>query len=265
MSLCIFVKGGGDLGTGVAWRLHRCGFNVLVTEIEQPSVIRRKVAFASAVYEQSVHVENVEARLIGSLDGLAACWSGHKAVAVMVDPDAKIIDQISPDVLVDAIIAKRNLGTRIKDAPVVIALGPGFLGGSDCHAVIETNRGHNLGRVIWKGSAEANTGIPGTIGGANAQRILLAPKGGIFHALQEIGNSVRAGEIIALVDQEPVQARVSGVVRGLLHEGLPVTPGMKIGDVDPRGIQSYCYSISDKALAVAGGVLEAVLTLTNKC
>ncbi len=264
MVMRVVVKGGGDLGTGVAWRLHRCGFHVLVTEVAQPTAIRRTVAFASAIFDGQATIEGEPARLIAHANQAQACWAAHQ-VAVMVDPQAQVIHEIKPDVVIDAILAKQNLGTHLQDARAVVALGPGFVVGVDCHAVVETNRGHNLGRVLWQGSAEPNTGIPGTISGENARRILTAPASGIFREKCHIGDLVKAGEVIALIGEEPVISRLDGVVRGLLHDGLPVQTGMKIGDVDPRGIVSHCFTISDKSLAIAGGVLEAMLRLTSAC
>jgi len=256
----VVVKGGGDLGTGVAWRLHRCGFRVLVTETERPTVIRRAVAFASAVYEGAVTVDGVTARLVEDDAGLVAAWEAGE-VGVLVDPEAAVIGRLRPDALVDAILAKRNLGTRITDAPVVVALGPGFNAGVDCHAVVETNRGHDLGRVILAGSAEPNTGVPGSVGGESARRVLRAPVEGVFRAARAIGDMIKAGDVAAYVDDAPLRSQLDGVVRGLLHDGLRVHTGMKVGDVDPRGVVSHCFSISDKALAIGGGVVEAILYL----
>jgi xanthine dehydrogenase accessory factor len=264
MTLRVVVKGGGDLGTGVAWRLHRCGFNVLITDVAQPTAIRRTVAFASAIFDGQVTVEGEMGRLIALPSQAQDCWKSRQ-VAVIVDPQAAVVREIKPDVVIDAILAKQNLGTRLDDAPAVIALGPGFIVGADCHAVVETNRGHNLGRVLWQGSAEPNTGIPGTVSGENARRILVSPVPGIFREQHHIGDLVRVGDVIAFIGDEPVHSRLDGVVRGLLHEGLFVPAGMKVGDVDPRGIVSNCFTISDKSLAIAGGVLEAVLRLTSAC
>jgi xanthine dehydrogenase accessory factor len=254
------IKGGGDLGTGVAWRLHRCGFRVLVTETAQPTVIRRAVAFASAVYEGAVTVDEVTAQLVEDDGGITTVWEAGE-VPVMVDPEATAIQRLQPDAVVDAILAKRNLGTRIIDAAIVVALGPGFTAGEDCHAVVETNRGHNLGRVILEGSAEPNTGVPGTIGGEGARRVLRAPAEGVFRAERAIGDLVQAGEAVAYVDDAPVRPQLDGVVRGILQDGLRVSTGAKVGDVDPRGVVAHCFSISDKALAIGGGVVEAILYL----
>lgn len=262
-SLRVVVKGGGDLGAGVAWRLHRCGFRVLVTETAQPTVIRRAVSFASAVYEGVVTVDGVTARLAADDAGITAVWAAGE-VGVLVDPEGTVIRRLRPDAVVDAILAKRNIGTRITDAPVVVALGPGFTAGVDCHAVVETNRGHNLGRVILEGSAEPNTGVPGSVGGESARRLLRAPAEGVFRAVRAIGDLVQAGDVVARVDDAPVRSQLDGVVRGLLHDGLRVSTGIKVGDVDPRGVVSHCFSISDKALAIGGGVVEAILFLRRR-
>lgn len=262
-TFCVVVKGGGDLGTGVAWRLHRCGFRVLVTETARPTVIRRAVAFASAVYEGAVVVDGVTARLVEDDAGIAAAWTAGE-IPVLVDPEGAVVQRLQPDVVVDAILAKRNLGARITDAPVVVALGPGFTAGVDCHAVVETNRGHDLGRVLLEGSAEPNTGVPGPVGGESARRVLRAPAEGVFRAACAIGDHIQTGEAAAYVNDAPVRSRLDGVVRGLLHDGLPAHSGMKVGDVDPRGVAAHCFTISDKALALGGGVVEAILYLRRK-
>ena len=262
-SFSVVVKSGGDLGTGVAWRLHRCGFRVIVTEIARPTAIRRAVAFASAVYEETFVVDGVTARLAAGDAEIAACWSAGE-VPVLVDPQAAVIERVRPLTVVDAIVAKRNSGTRITDAPIVVAVGPGFTAGVDCHAVVESNRGHHLGRVLLDSSAESNTGIPGTVGGENTRRVLHAPVSGILHPLCRIGDLVHAGDLVARIDDTPLHSQLDGVVRGLLHTGLYVRSGFKVGDVDPRGIASHCFTISDKALAIGGGVVEAILYLLQK-
>lgn len=259
----VVVRGGGDLATGVIYRLHRAGMQVLVTELPQPTVIRRAVAFASAVLEGEMEIEGIVGRHVDSLeDALNVLETA--AVPVVVDPGGAIIAQWHPDVVVDAILAKRNLGTRIDDAPIVVALGPGFEAGVDAHAVIETNRGHYLGRVILKGRAAPDTGIPGQVRGYTQERVLRAPRPGLLKGHKTIGDSVTAGEPVAQVDGEWVVAGIDGVLRGLLAGGLRVSKGMKVGDVDPRGIRDYCFTISDKALAIGGGVLEAVLYLRER-
>jgi xanthine dehydrogenase accessory factor len=259
----VLVRGGGDLASGVVYRLHRAGMQVMVVELPQPLVIRRSVAFASAVYEDTVEIDGIVGRQVGSLaDALAVL--DKKQVPVLVDPQGEMIAEWQPTVVVDAILAKRNLGTKISDAPIVIGLGPGFEAGVDVHAVVETKRGHYLGRVVLEGSAAPDTGIPGEVMGYTLERVLRAPKAGVLHASKEIGDAVKAGDAVALVDGSPVIAKIGGVIRGLLADGLTVTEGMKVGDVDPRGVRDHCFTISDKALAIGGGVLEAVLYLSNK-
>lgn len=259
----VLVKGAGDLGTGVAWRLHRAGFPVIITELAQPLVVRRTVAFASAVYDDSIIVENVTARRAESFDN-AKRLLAERIIPVLVDPATRAREFFKPQILIDAVMAKRNTGTHINDAPLVIALGPGFTPNVDCHAVIETNRGHNLGRVLWNRPAEANTGTPGEIGGKSGERVLRAPSDGALKPRFEIGDKVARGEIIATVNGAPVLAPFDGILRGLMHDGILVKAGMKIGDVDPRAQREHCFTISDKALAIGGGVLEAVLTWINR-
>ncbi|MFQ6058650.1 MAG: selenium-dependent molybdenum cofactor biosynthesis protein YqeB [Anaerolineae bacterium] len=255
----VVVKGGGDLATGVAHRLHRAGFRVVITELAQPRVIRRTVAFASAIYEGQVTVEGVVARQasLGEVVGLLQ----EGVIPVLIDPAAEAVKVLRPLAVVDAIMAKRNTGTRMSDAPIVVGLGPGFTAGLDVHAVVETQRGHDLGRVILKGSAAPDTGVPGAVGGVTTERVLRAPCDGTFRSQRAIGQRVEQGDVVADVDGVPVVARVGGVLRGLLADGLTVREGMKIGDVDPRGVVEHCFTISDKARAVGGGVLEAILYL----
>lgn len=261
--LVVLIKGGGEQASGVAHRLACSHLKICLTEVPNPQAVRRGVAFCEAVYDGEKEVEGVVAKLIPSPDEISKVWQEGK-LPLLVDPETKVKDILKPDVLVDAILAKKNLGTKISDAPLVIGLGPGFQSGKDVHMVIETNRGHNLGRVILQGEAEANTGIPGVIAGASAERVFRAPKAGRFSANRKIGDHVRAGDVVALVDGAPVKALVGGVVRGLLRDGIEVHKGMKAGDVDPRGIKEHCFTISDKARAIAGGVLEAILYHCNR-
>jgi xanthine dehydrogenase accessory factor len=254
------IKGGGDLATGVALRLFRSGFAVVITEIGRPTAVRRAVAFAEAVYEGRTTVEGVEG--IRAEDaGEVARFLERGAVPVVVDPGAAIRRDLAPALLVDAIIAKRNLGTHITDARAVVALGPGFTAGLDVHAVIETKRGHTLGRVITAGEALPDTGVPGEVGGYGEERVLRSPAAGVFRSVREIGDHVGLDEIIGHVGDAPVLSRVDGVLRGLLRPGLEVTAGFKVGDVDPRATREHCFLVSDKALAIAGGVLEAACAL----
>jgi len=262
-NILVVTKGGGDLATGVVHRLHRAGMPVVVTELAQPTVIRRAVALASAVYEGRAEVEGLAAQLAESDREIRAALAGGQ-VPVVIDPRGEVIARLHPLVVVDAIMAKRNTGTTIADAPIVIGLGPGFTAGVDVHAVIETNRGHNLGRVILSGSAEPHTGVPGTTAGFTVERVLRAPCEGTLTGKRRIGDAVEAGEVVASVAGEPVTANIAGVLRGLLADGLPVKAGLKVGDVDPRGAREHCFTISDKARAIGGGVLEAILYLLSR-
>lgn len=254
----VIIKGAGDLATGVAARLWRSGFPVMMTEIETPLAVRRTVSLSEAIYGGVTQVEDLVARRVeGPSEITSALDQGM--IPVMVDPAAEIVHEMKPFVLIDAIIAKKNIGTHINDAPFVIGLGPGFTAGKDVHAVIETNRGHNLGRVIWQGEAEPNTGVPGEIKGFGAKRVIRAPDQGVFRGIHRIGDRVREGDIVANIGKTPVPAPLTGILRGLLHDGVPVHMNMKSGDIDPRGIEDHCWTISDKALAIGGGVLEAIL------
>ncbi|MBI4284776.1 MAG: EF2563 family selenium-dependent molybdenum hydroxylase system protein [Chloroflexi bacterium] len=256
--LVVLIKGAGDLGSGVVHRLFRAGFKLCLTETARPQAVRRGVSFCEAVYEGEKKVEGVVARLATTPTEISRTWADGK-IPLLVDPQAAVKDFLRPDVLVDAIIAKRNLGTAITDAPLVIGLGPGFRAGVDVHAVIETNRGHNLGRVIWQGEAEPNTGIPGEIDGVTTERVLRAPTAGQLITRKDIGDYVQAGETVALVNGSPVIAQITGILRGLLRSETPVHQGMKLGDIDARAKREHCFTISDKARAIGGGVLEAIL------
>lgn len=267
----VALRGAGDLSTGVALRLYRCGFRVVLTELALPLCIRRTVAFAEASFSGSTQVEDVRCCVIQSADAAETAWAKGE-IPLLIDPDLREVRRLKPDVLVDARIMKSwREDTKIGDAPLVIGLGPGFRAGGNVDCVIETNRGHALGRVIWDGEAEPNTGVPGLIRGEGAARVLKSPADGIFAPLVEIGASVEAGEPIAEVhDPETgetlgtINASLTGIVRGVLHAGLPVQTGLKVMDIDPRGNPSHCFSASDKALSIAGGVLEAILTRFNE-
>ena len=278
----VVVRGGGDLATGTIYMLHRAGFYVLVLESARPSAIRRTVAFCEAVYEGAVTVEGVTARLVTDMDGVHAAWERGE-VAVIVDPDGDVIWNYTEDgslcpkdghsrtvpcvipvALVDAIMAKRNLGTRIDMAPFVIALGPGFTAGVDCHAVVETMRGHNLGRVYYEGSAEPDTGVPGLIAGHDKDRVIHAEAAGVVYARAKIGDVVKKGDVIGVIEAArgtfPSVATIDGVLRGVLRDKYPVTKGFKIADIDPRiEERDNCYTISDKARCIGGGVLAAIM------
>ncbi len=254
----VCVKGGGDLASGVVWRLYQCGFRVFMTEIDQPMAVRRKVAFCDAIYHGSTVVEGVEALLVHKTDEVFSLWVQGK-IPILVDPKCKTCNVIRPDVLVDAILAKKNIGTSLHDAPLVIALGPGFEAGQDAHFVVETNRGHNLGRLLALGSAEANTGVPGPVQGITTDRVLRSPAEGVWQNDMEIGDLVKKGDTVGSVAGLPVNVLIDGVIRGMIHPGITVSKGLKIGDIDPRGNKENCFTISEKALAVAGGVLEGIL------
>jgi len=262
-NLKVLIRGGGELASAVACRLSGCHFRIIMTETEKPEAVRRNVSFCEAVYDGSKTVEGKSARLINTPAEVFNCWNSGD-IALIIDPEATVKETIKPDVVIDAIIAKRNTGTVKSDAPLVIGLGIGFEAGKDVHIVIETNRGHNLGRVIVRGEAEPDTGHPGIIAGYGKERVFRAPKDGVFHALKRIGDMVKPGETVAEVDGEPVKAAIPGILRGLLRDGTPVKKGMKAGDVDPRGNREYCDTVSDKGRAVAGGVLEAILSFYNK-
>lgn len=261
--MLVLIKGAGDLATGVAHRLKRCGFDVVMTEIEEPTTVRRTVAFSQAVYDCKVEVEGVKATLVKDIQMIRENID-NGVISVIVDKDENIIEVLKPDIVVDAIVAKKNTGTSIDDAPIVIALGPGFEAGVDCDLVIETKRGHYLGRVITKGKAIPNTGVPGNIGGHTVGRIIRATSDGIINPVSEIGDYVEEGQVVAYIDKIPVYASISGIVRGMLQGGIEVFEGMKSGDIDPRCKKEHCFTISDKARSIGGGVLEGILFLKNK-
>jgi xanthine dehydrogenase accessory factor len=257
-NLVVLVKGGGEMATGVVHRLVSSHLRICMTEVPFPQAVRREVAFSEAVFDKEKEVEGIVARRVDSPDQIPMTWKEGK-VPLLIDPEANVITLLKPDVIIDATLAKKNLGIKITDAPLTIGLGPGFHAGRDVHVVIETNRGHNLGRIISSGEAEPNTGIPGAIGGYTEERVIRAPTNGIFGTMKKIGDDVRADETIGIVGHASVQARIAGVIRGLLRDGTTVWKGMKLGDVDPRGIKANCYTISDKARTISGGVLEAIL------
>ena len=262
--LAVLMRGAGEMASGVAHRLHRSHFKICMLEIPNPLAVRREVSFCEAIYEGEKEVEGIRAKFISSPQEIQSVWKESK-IPLLVDPDGKETRSfLAFDVLIDAIVAKRNLGTQIKDAPLVIGLGPGFTAGKDVHMVIETNRGQHLGKVIQSGTAEPDTGIPGEIGGFTVERVLRTMKKGIFHPHKSIGERVNKGSVVAVVDDFPVIAQISGVVRGLLRDGVVVKKGMKVGDIDPRGKKENCFTISEKARAIAGGVLEAILYQFNQ-
>ena len=259
----IIVRGGGDLATGSIYKLKKSGFPVLILEVAHPSAIRRNVAFCEAVYQGEQTVEDMTCYLAESLTQAEQFLLEGK-LTVLVDPMGESVSKLRPLAVVDAILAKKNLGTNRNMAPITVALGPGFTAGVDVDAVLETKRGHNLGRVLWSGTAAANTGIPGVIGGFGKERVIHCPAKGILRNVKHITDTVSKGEVVALVETEnglvPVEATLDGILRGLIRDGYPVDVGFKMADIDPRADEYInCFTISDKARCIAGGVLEAIL------
>ena len=263
MKNLIIVRGGGDLATGTIYKLKKSGFPVLILEVPNPSAIRRNVAFCEAVYQGTQTVEDMTCYLVESVEQ-AEQFINEGKLCVLVDPMGKSIARLKPLAVIDAILAKKNLGTNRNMAPITLALGPGFVAGEDVDAVIETKRGHNLGRVLWEGAAAPNTGIPGIIGGYGKERVIHCPAKGILRNVKKITDTVSRGEVIAVVETEdgnvPVEATLDGILRGLIRDGYPVHVGFKMADIDPRAEEyENCFTISDKARCIAGGVLEALL------
>lgn len=259
MSLNVLMRGGGDLASGVAIRLYRAGWRVLITELPQPLAVRRLVAFSQAVYTGEICIEEVRGRLAADAKQ-ALQFIDQGSIAVLVDPPAASRAVFHPDVIIDGRMTKQSPGMGIQAADMVIGLGPGFCAGEDCHAVIETIRGPSLGRVIWSGQAEPDTGIPERVGDRQAERVLRAPCDGHFKARAEICDLLEAGQVVAEVNGCPIKAPFHGLLRGLIQSGVEVQSGMKVGDIDPRLDPRLCVQASDKALAIAGGVMEAILS-----
>jgi len=267
----VIVRGGGDIATGTIYKLVRCGFPVLVLERDTPTAIRRNVAFSEAVFEGNQKVEDMECRLIDFDDEMIQTGWKPGQLSLLIDPEGKAIERLKPEVVVDAILAKKNLGTNLEMAPIVIGLGPGFTAGEDVDYVIETMRGHTLGRIIERGKAIADTGVPGNIGGYTKERVIHSPAAGLFIGESHIGDLVKQGERIAHVknsdtgEEIPVLATIDGLLRGIIHDGIAVPKGMKIADIDPRESEyKNCFTISDKANAIAGGVVEAIFRGASK-
>lgn len=263
----VVIRGAGDVATGIGHRLHRCGFKVLHLDIEKPMVIRRTVAFTQALFNGEGEVQGVKCKKVSSISEIEKAWE-NDYVAVMVDPEGEIISELKPDVVVDAIIAKKNRGTNRSMAPTTIGIGPGFVAGEDVDVVVESNRGHYLGTIILEGSAAPNTGIPGNIAGFTSERVIRAEADGIIKNVRELGDIVKQNEHIAYIGDVPVKASLDGVLRGLISDGTSVFKGLKIADVDPRGESQYVYSISEKARAIGGAVVEGILymqKIRKKC
>lgn len=261
MDNIVVVRGAGDLATGVIHKLNRCNIKVIALETSHPTAIRRTVSFCNAVFEGEMEVEGVKCKLTDNIDDMHSLL-GEGYVPLFVDQSCEILKQIKPVALVDAIIAKKNIGTKIDMAPVTIALGPGFEVGKDVDAVIETKRGHNLGRIIYEGFAEKDTGIPGNIKGYSKERVIHSPAEGIIDNISEIGDYVEKNQVIAKVNGQNIYATLDGILRGIIYDKSYVKKGLKIADIDPRKEElENCYKISDKARCIAGGVLEALLNM----
>jgi xanthine dehydrogenase accessory factor len=255
------VRGGGDVASGVVQKLHRSGFRVIILEIKQPTSIRRTVCFSEAVYAGKMVLEDISCILAENEDEIYNAWHMDQ-VPIVIDPEGDYINKLKPDIVVDSIIAKKNTGMSMNHAPITIAVGPGFTAGKDVDAVIESNRGHNLGRIIFEGEAAPNTMTPGNIDGFTWERAIYSPCKGTLRTSHKIGDLVKKGETVATVDGEEVKTKIDGILRGILRDNTYVTESFKVGDVDPRVDEiENCFTISDKARAIGGGVLEAVMIL----
>ncbi|MCF2639194.1 EF2563 family selenium-dependent molybdenum hydroxylase system protein [Fusobacterium varium] len=260
----VIVRGGGDIASGAIQKLYRSGFKVLVLETETPSAIRRKVAFCEAVYEKEIEIEGIKARLVTDDEEIQECWDSD-VLPVMIDSRGKVIERLKPLAVVDGILAKQNFGTKRSMAPITIALGPGFSAPEDVDIVIETMRGHNLGRIIEEGRASENTGVPGIIAGVGIERVIYSDYSGVITNIEKIGNVVEKGDVIAVVGDNEIYASISGVLRGIIRDGYKVKKGLKIADIDPRiSEKDNCFTISDKARNIGGAVLESILYLKKK-
>lgn len=259
----VLIRGGGDLGSGIAYRLFTIGWNVVITETEQPFVLRRSVAFANAIYESSMQVEGITAHKIQTSQQISGLLQ-KRLIPVLISPNQYIFSEFKPDVVVDARMLKKFVDYKLSNAPIIIGLGPGFIVEKNCHAVVETHRGHYLGRAIYSGQAIADTGMPGRVASISGERVIRAPADGVIQSDANLGDLFSEGEIIGYVGNEPFKAPFDGCLRGLMHNGIQVEKGLKIGDLDPRKDPEMINYISDKSLAVAGGVLEAILHLTQE-
>ncbi|MFC1846652.1 selenium-dependent molybdenum cofactor biosynthesis protein YqeB [Chloroflexota bacterium] len=261
--LVVLIRGGGEVASGIAHRLNRSHFRVCITEVANPLAVSRGTTFSEAVFYGTKIIEGETAELVSaSPEEINEVWRRGN-IAIVVDTEASVKDKIKPDVLVDATMAKRNIGTRITDAPLVIGAGTGFYAGRDVHTVVETNNSNNLGRVIFKGEAESNTGIPVAIGGLTNKRVIWASLPGIFTTEMEIGDRVDAGQIIGCIEGQPLEAPISGMLRGLLKNGVKVPKDAKLIEVDQVNDSAVCYDIRDKMRAIGGGVLEAIMLEYN--
>lgn len=261
--LVILIRGAGEIASAIAHRLWRCGLSrIVMTETHSPLAVRRMVSFSEAVFNGNASVESVGAVMANTPGDFSRIWKDSK-IAVIVDPGCALLHEIQPDILIDAVLAKRNTGTKIDDAGLVIALGPGFEAGVDCHRLVETDRGHDLGRIICTGPTSSNTGEPGNIMGQTHSRVLRAPIDGLLKTFFDIGDQIRKGSLVASIKDVPIEAQVSGVLRGILRSGSLVATYTKVGDIDPRSQIPHCFTISDKARTISGSVLEIILASKN--
>jgi xanthine dehydrogenase accessory factor len=259
MPIPVIIRGGGDLASGVAMRLHRAGIRLVVVELEKPLAVRRTVSFAQAIYAGEIKIEEVTGQKVDDFQEAEKISSIEK-IPVLVEPSLDALISVHPLVLVDASMTKREPDTKLNSAQLVVGLGPGFIAGKHCHAIVETLRSHNLGRAFWEGSAALDTGQPGSIVSYKVDRVLKSPRAGFLEERSEIGKRLKKDDLIATVDGVEIRAQFDGVLRGLIHPSIELVQGMKIGDLDPRDDPSYCFRVSDKALSIGGGVLEALLT-----
>ncbi len=254
----VLIKGAGEMATGVAHSLFRSGLLVCMTEIAKPLAVRRGVCFSEAIYDGEKTVEGIKAVRAREKVDIYAAWDDN-SIPILIDPQCRILEELKPDVLIDAIMAKKNSGTQIGDAGLVIGLGPGFRAGGDVHFAVETNRGPRLGRIIERGGTEPDTGVPADVEGYTQERVLRATATGKFVGRKNMGDRVQKGDIVAELGGVPVRAEIAGVLRGILRDRDIVEMGVKVGDVDPRGNVQDCFAISDKARAIGEGVLKAIL------
>ena len=260
--LVVLIKGGGEVASGVAHRLCHAHFRVCLTEIPRPQAVSRGVTFSEAVYDNEKEIEGVTGVLVNSLAGIWKAWASNR-IPIIVDPEGKIKDTLKPDIFIDAVMAKKNLGTKITDAPLVIGLGPGFRAGKDVHMVIETNNSEQLGQVILDGEAEANTGVPIAVGGLTSERVIHAEGNGLFQAVRKMGDTVNTGELIGYVNESEIKAPLGGVIRALIRDGVPVEPGTKLLEIDHVADEEVCYRIRARIRAISGGLLEAIMRRYN--
>ncbi len=260
--LKILLKGGGDLASGIGYRLNRAGFNLLIVEKSEPTAIRRTVSFASAIYQDELEIEGITGKKTRNTEEIEQCWN-EGSVPVTTTNQTDLLTSFNPDIIIDGRMLKDKTDQIIDEAKLIIGIGPGFIINQNCNLAVETNRGHHLGRVIYEGSTAENTGSPGKVNGYTDERVIHAPEAGIFQSNRKIGQKVNAGDVIGKVNDKLLKTEIDGVIRGLLKPGIKVKAGTKLADVDPRSEKDYCYYISDKALAIAGGVLEAILFWYN--